>query len=76
MGKLQKALKHNRILSLRLDSLTGVLAYLTNKSGGELKITKGDLDSMPEGKFIVDVKDDTFIFTLQKIVPKEEALQE
>lgn len=65
MGKLQKALRHNKILSLRLDSLTGILAYLTSKNGGELKISQDELQNMPDGKFIVDTDDNGFIFKLE-----------
>jgi hypothetical protein len=69
VAKMKKLLRERLSLTMKVDTLTSVLMYLTHKNGGTLEVQKEDVLKVPEAMFTIDFKDGKFVFSITD-VPK------
>lgn len=62
--KIRKLIKERDILNKNLNHLTSILAVLASRGGGEIRVTKEQLISLPQGTFSIDYIDNTTILKL------------
>jgi hypothetical protein len=63
--KIRKLLRERILLNNRVDNLAAMLAFLTDKNGGELTFTEQDIRSIPEASFQINVKEGVYTLKLQ-----------